>query len=71
MKGVGWGVPEDIMKLLPGPAFEVEQSLDDKGLPCKKPVADLKKAGARSPSSGSHAESSQRVTVPSVTCTPV
>lgn len=48
MKGVGWGVPEDIMKLLPGPGFEVEQSLDDKGLPCEKPVSERKKAGARS-----------------------
>ncbi len=46
VKGVGWGVPEDIMKLLPGPAFEVEQSLDDKGLPCETPVSECKKAGA-------------------------
>ncbi len=45
VKGMGWGVPEDIMKLLPGPAFEVEQSLDDKGQPCEKPISERKKAG--------------------------
>lgn len=48
MKGPGWGVPEDILKLLPGQAFEIEQSLDDKGLPCEKPVPKKKKAGKRS-----------------------
>ena len=48
VKGVGWGVPEDILKLLPGQAFEVEQCLDDKGLPCEKPVSDRKKAGGLS-----------------------
>lgn len=44
VKAPGWGVPEDVLKLLPGQAFEVEQSLDDKGLPCEKPVSDKKKA---------------------------
>ncbi len=45
VKAPGWGVPEDVLKLLPGQAFEVEQSLDDKGLPCEKPVSDKRKAG--------------------------
>ena len=47
VKGVGWGVPEDVMRLLPGQAFEVEQSLDDKGLPCEKPLTQQAKQGAR------------------------
>ena len=48
VKGPGWGVPEDVLKLLPGPAFEVEQALDDKGLPCQKPLSEKKKAGEQS-----------------------
>ena len=45
VKGPGWGVPEDVLKLLPGQAFEVEQALDDKGLPCEKPLSGRKRAG--------------------------
>lgn len=45
VKAPGWGVPEDVLKLLPGEAFEVEQVLDDKGLPCERPVSGKKKAG--------------------------
>ena len=45
VKGPGWGVPEDVLRLLPGPAFEVEQALDDKGLPCERPISDKKRAG--------------------------
>ena len=48
MKGPGWGVPEDVLKLLPGPAFEVEQALDDKGLPCEKPLSEKRRAGEQS-----------------------
>ena len=48
VKGPGWGVPEDVLKLLKGPAFEVEQALDDKGLPCEKPLSDKKRAGEQS-----------------------
>ena len=48
VKGPGWGVPEDVLRLLPGQAFEVEQALDDKGLPCEKPVSEKKRAGEQS-----------------------
>lgn len=45
MKGSGWGVGEDVLRLLPGPSFEVEQTTDDKGLPIEKPVQDKKLTG--------------------------
>ena len=48
VKRPGWGVPEDVLKLLPGPAFEIEQALDDKGLPCEKPLSEKKRAGEQS-----------------------
>ena len=37
VKGPGWGVPEEALRLLPGPAFEVEQATDDQGLPIERP----------------------------------
>jgi hypothetical protein len=46
VKGPGWGVPEEALRLLPGPAFEVEQGTDDKGLPVERPVADKRAPGA-------------------------
>lgn len=42
VKGPGWGVPDEALRLLPGPAFEVEQASDDKGLPIERPVVDKK-----------------------------
>ena len=50
MKGPGWGVPEEALRLLPGPAFEVEQAADDNGLPVERPVA----AADRKTSPGVH-----------------
>jgi hypothetical protein len=47
VKGPGWGVPDDVLRLLPGPAFEVEQTCDENGLPIEKPVVDRKIAGVR------------------------
>ena len=38
VRGPGWGVPEEALRLLPGPAFEVEQATDDKGLPVERPI---------------------------------
>ena len=45
VKGPGWGVGEDVLRLLPGPSFEVEQTTDDKGLPIEKPIKDRKLTG--------------------------
>ncbi|BDA43254.1 Vacuolar protein sorting-associated protein 33A [Coccomyxa sp. Obi] len=45
VKGPGWGVGEEVLRLLPGPSFEVEQTTDDKGLPIEKPVQDRKLTG--------------------------
>ncbi len=47
MKAPGWGVGEEVLRLLPGPAFEVEQTSDDKGLPIERPVQDRKLTGLR------------------------
>ena len=44
VKGPGWGVPEEALRLLPGPAFEVEQAIDEQGLPIERP---RKPTGAR------------------------
>lgn len=46
MKGPGWGVGEEVLRLLPGPSFEVEQTTDDKGLPIEMPVQERKLTGA-------------------------
>lgn len=45
VKGPGWGVGEEVLRLLPGPSFEVEQTSDDKGLPIEKPAQDRKLTG--------------------------
>ena len=38
MQGPGWGVPEDVLRLLPGPGFEVVQAADEAGLPVERPA---------------------------------
>lgn len=43
VKGPGWGVPDEVLRLLPGPAFEVQQTNDENGLPVEKPVVESRK----------------------------
>lgn len=38
MRGPGWGVPEDVLRQLPGPAFEVVQAAEESGLPVERPA---------------------------------
>ena len=58
LRGAGWGVPDDVLKLLPGPAFEVVQAADDSGLPVERP------APPRSPATGTTYELSRSPAVP-------
>ncbi|KAK9844079.1 hypothetical protein WJX81_004070 [Elliptochloris bilobata] len=38
VRGPGWGVPEDVLRQLPGPGFEVVQAADEAGLPVERPA---------------------------------
>ncbi len=38
VRGPGWGAPEDVLRLLPGPAFDVAQSAGEAGLPAERPA---------------------------------
>ena len=58
LRGAGWGVPDDVLKLLPGPAFEVVQAADDSGLPVERP------APPRTPATGTTYEKSWSPAVP-------
>ena len=38
VQGPGWGAAEDVLRLLPGPGFEVVQAADEAGLPVERPA---------------------------------